>query len=281
MNSQRARSRPSEGRVRERRGSSCRRTETQAPRNHLCEVRLRDIRFSQGSISTTFSDGKSLEHTIQELLRNPKAVQHIKRIAVVCRGGLVEPFESMDNRRLHCFKSALHPDAFIEVYAFKDKEAYEKVYGPYYDQKTSSCTGGQVIQLMGQADETKLFPMPSHSTWYVQWRIPEIRLQTAASLRICDSCLHIRGTLRQVEEAARRFQRVIASFQSEEVNLESWEAWMLVKRAAETQWAVWLQQSVKVWLDRTCPLVWVYGSADVVPSVVKMLRASANNQQCV
>ncbi|CAE8637752.1 unnamed protein product [Polarella glacialis] len=74
---------------------------------HLVEVDAQDIRFTQDSIGSKFSDGKTFELLISELRSgkaHPARSEFLKLRAVCTRLNGVHTYFSRDNRRLHCLK---------------------------------------------------------------------------------------------------------------------------------------------------------------------------------
>ena len=80
-------------------------------RLRVCEVRLHDVRFTQGSVADKFRDGRSLYQTTGELRSGAARVEDFPRIRVVVAAGPTGQrlLYTLDNRRLDCFQKAFPP----------------------------------------------------------------------------------------------------------------------------------------------------------------------------
>lgn len=80
------------------------------PASEEGQLRLHDIRFCQGTISPTFRNGRSILNTIEMLKSGELQVKDLQKIRVVeLECGF---WFSLDNRRLHCLKTAFPASAF-------------------------------------------------------------------------------------------------------------------------------------------------------------------------
>jgi len=88
-----------------------------------------EIRFSQCSISRSFSDGRGFEGTIKDI-KDGKWEPVVEGVVLQNKGGLV----SVDNRRLYCMKNACAKYIFVKIRKFNLKKDGKKL-SSYNDGK--------------------------------------------------------------------------------------------------------------------------------------------------
>lgn len=71
-----------------------------------------DIAFTQRSISSLFSDGKSVDLLVEILESDSEAINDIPTISVV---KYKDSYYSLDNRRLYCFKRASISSILVKI----------------------------------------------------------------------------------------------------------------------------------------------------------------------
>eukprot|EP01084_Bolivina_argentea_P247627 414262_1 len=107
-------------------------------------LNVKDIRYSQDTISDTFGDGKSLKRTIDTLKSGKIKPENIKQIRVGRYNG---HYTTIDNRRLYCFKQS-------NIKKIKVKYIHDIGNLPDFRDKYTSNNGGTSIKIRKEHTDT-------------------------------------------------------------------------------------------------------------------------------
>eukprot|EP00929_Paragymnodinium_shiwhaense_P084316 TRINITY_DN45076_c0_g1_i1.p1 TRINITY_DN45076_c0_g1~~TRINITY_DN45076_c0_g1_i1.p1 ORF type:complete len:864 (+),score=129.02 TRINITY_DN45076_c0_g1_i1:148-2739(+) len=166
----------------------------------LVWVRLGDLCFSQCSVSPTFSCGRTLQETANELMEDKGALSSIPEVDVV---NLDSKLVSMDNRRLYAFRLAFQDDATVPVRMYRDAEQYGI---NRFSKKFSTVYPNEMVRIRGDGQEVEEVDL---ATLPVREHLPEIRRISGVRTQLQGDKLLLQGSRREIEEALREVRRIV------------------------------------------------------------------------
>ncbi|CAE8581111.1 unnamed protein product [Polarella glacialis] len=167
-----------------------------SPPSYASEIILpiKELRYSQCSISDHFRNGRSIYEVAAEVTSDPELLAHFPRLNVVRYSG---KNYSMDNRRLwllkECFK---HKD--IGVHLFSDVDAYNAFVGfdprRVFGRKYSTGNDGTHLRITAHPVFSKLTGSSKHATETSSLAPQEMKLESDSASNFADTCWDVAPT---------------------------------------------------------------------------------------